>query len=67
MRPDAWFEYEDVPEREGAQSTPDYLDQHSLWFTTEKQRYLKMTEAIEKRFRGLREVVDISPGEFRRD
>ena len=65
MRPAAFFEYENHPPLKDGQTVPEYLDEHQLWFTNEKQRYLKMTSAIEKRLKGLREVVDLT--EFRRD
>jgi hypothetical protein len=79
MRPAAWFEYEDVPERKittkkhrpgnppgkleveisEIQSIPDYLDEHSLWFTDEKRRYIRMMERKEKQIAGIRNVTNL--------
>ena len=64
-RPDSWFSYENVPSLKSGQNVPEYLDEHGLWLTNEKQRYLAMEERKEKLLKSLQGVVDLT--EFRRD
>jgi hypothetical protein len=81
QRPEAFFEYEDVPERtvkvekiqpgnikhpggleienRKVQSTPDFLDEHGLWLTDEKRKYLAMREREQKQFQKLSAIVDL--------
>jgi hypothetical protein len=81
QRPEAFFEYEDVPPRKitvtkiqpgnikypgglelenrEVQSTPDFLDEHGLWLTDEKRRYLAMVERGEVRENKLRRITDL--------
>jgi hypothetical protein len=47
------------------QSTPDYLDEHQMWLTDEKRKYLAMVERREKFHASLRKITNLA--EFRRD
>lgn len=46
-------------ENREVQSTPDFLDEHGLWLTDEKRRYLAMVEGREARENKLRRITDL--------
>jgi hypothetical protein len=46
-------------ENREVQSTPDFLDEHGLWLTDEKRRYLAMVEREEVRENKLRRITDL--------
>jgi hypothetical protein len=66
MRPDAWFEYEDVPPLKDGQTVPEYLSEHDLWLPNEKQNFLAMKEREEKLLKLLGSMTD-NNAEFKGD